>query len=275
MNTRKVSKNIRNKLSDWFSSIDDETLVDDLKEFVFVSGGSINSLLTSDKVSDYDVYLSDYHTANRLTEYYINLYNKANDTSICVDDPDGINSYDRVNIGNLDGSLSNESGKNPENKKYFPTFITNNAITLTDDIQIIVRFVGNPEEVHKNFDFVHCTNYYDYCSDSLELNVDALASLITKELVYRGSKYPVASLYRTRKFIERGFFISAGTLTKISYDISRLDLSDVNVLKDQIMGVDTITMLAVLNELKDRGFDDNGKTSVNSDLLFEIIDNHF
>ena len=41
--------------------------------------------------------------------------------------------------------------------KYRPVYLTSNAITLSDQIQIVIRFWGEVEEIHKNYDFAHCT----------------------------------------------------------------------------------------------------------------------
>jgi hypothetical protein len=37
-----------------------------------------------------------------------------------------------------------------------------NAISLTEDVQIVLRFNGNVEQIHKTFDFVHATNYFTF-----------------------------------------------------------------------------------------------------------------
>jgi hypothetical protein len=44
-------------------------------------------------------------------------------------------------------------------EKYIPRFLTSNAITLSGQIQLILRFYGEPDEIHDNYDFAHCTNY--------------------------------------------------------------------------------------------------------------------
>lgn len=74
----------------------------------------------------------------------------------------------------------------------------------------MVRFHGDPAEIHENYDFVHCTNYWTSWERRVTLNQQALECIMTKELRYIGSKYPVASVFRVRKFIERGWTIGAG-----------------------------------------------------------------
>src|SRR3546814_2013322 len=43
---------------------------------------------------------------------------------------------------------------------YRPVFVSTNAITLSDKIQIVLRFYGEADAIHENYDFVHCTNYW-------------------------------------------------------------------------------------------------------------------
>src|SRR5690606_31837566 len=98
-------------------------------------------------------------------------------------------------------------------KSYDVTFMTSNAITLNNGLQIIIRFTGDPETIHSNFDFIHATNYWTW-EAGVVYNVEALASTHEKRLYYFGSKFPVASIFRLKKFIERGWRISAGEMVK-------------------------------------------------------------
>src|SRR3546814_4892538 len=43
---------------------------------------------------------------------------------------------------------------------YRPVFMSTNAITLSDKIQIVLSFYGEADAIHENYDFVHCTNYW-------------------------------------------------------------------------------------------------------------------
>jgi len=154
--------------------------------------------------------------------------------------------------------------------KYRPLFLTSNAITLSDKVQVIIRFFGNPEEIHENFDFVHCTSYYDSKDGALVLKPEALEAILAKELRYVGSKYPVCSLIRTRKFIGRGWRINAGQYLKIIYQASKLDLDDFEVLKDQLLGVDSAYFSNLIDRLKEK---DSGR--VDGVYLCEILEQTF
>lgn len=162
----------------------------------------------------------------------------------------------------------------PPKPKYRPVFLSPNAITLSDKIQLVIRFYGEPEDIHSNYDFIHCTNYWTSRDNKLVLNPLALESLMAKELKYMGSKYPICSMIRTRKFIKRGFHINAGQYLKMAFQISELDLQDLDVLEDQLVGVDSAYFNQLISALvsqkeKDPNFNIDGS------YLADIIDKIF
>lgn len=158
--------------------------------------------------------------------------------------------------------------------KYRVLFVTANAITLSDQIQIVLRFNGEVEEIHSNYDYTHCTNAW--CSwlpeeERLVLRKDALVCLLTKELRYQGSKYPIASVIRSRKFITRGWTINAGQYVKMAYQIAQLDLNDPMVLEDQLVGVDSAYFSKLIAQLREQA----DPTHVDGTYLLSLIDKIF
>ncbi len=156
------------------------------------------------------------------------------------------------------------------NKKYRPVFLSQNAITLSDKMQIVIRFFGSPDQIHDNYDFIHAMNYYDYGNKKLELKLEALEALLSRTLIYKGSLYPIASVFRTKKFIERGWRISAGQQIKMMWQISELDLKDFNVIREQLTGVDQ----AYLHQLKN-ALEDVDPEKINSSYIATIVDRIF
>ena len=84
---------------------------------------------------------------------------------------------------------------------------------------MLIRFWGEVEEIHKNYDFAHCTCAWSSWDNELSLPTKALECIINKELYYMGSKYPLCSIIRSRKFINRGYTINAGQYLKNVYAI--------------------------------------------------------
>lgn len=154
--------------------------------------------------------------------------------------------------------------------KYRPVFVSTNAITLSHKIQIVLRFFGEPDEIHENYDFVHCTNYWQGWDGELVLRTAALECLLSKELRYVGSRYPICSVFRLRKFMGRGWTINAGQILKMIMQIGELDLKDINVLQDQLTGVDCAYFVEVITKLKEKD-----PTRVNTAYLVEILDRMF
>lgn len=163
---------------------------------------------------------------------------------------------------NLNGKSEKEGDDKPA---YRPVFISTNAISLANDVQVVLRFWGEPDEIHRNYDFVHCTNYWTR-ERGLRLNDKALAATLAMDLQYTGSKYPVCSLFRVRKFLDRGWRITAGQMLKMCWQVSALDLTRVDVLEDQLTGVDVAYFQEIVSKLKERDTE-----KVDETYLFQLI----
>lgn len=260
MNTKTINKVISKKINDWISSIDNSDLAKKLKEDVIVTGGCIASLLLGDEVNDYDVYVKTKQTASDLAFYYADKFNNRNgkDYAKVVEEDDRVKIVIRSSGVAADKDIQNitdepfddainaieiadsEAFKDDDthDDKYRVLFLSSNAITLSNRIQLVIRFYGQPDEIHENYDFAHCTNYWTF-GTGVVTNNDALQALLAKELVYMGSKYPLCSIIRTRKFIKRGYHINAGQYLKMCFQLNDMDLKDINVLEDQLIGVDS------------------------------------
>lgn len=167
-------------------------------------------------------------------------------------------------------ATSGDASATEAKPRYRPVFLSTNAVTLSDRVQIVLRFFGEPDAIHENYDFVHCTNYWTSWDSNLVLRQRALEALLARELVYVGSRYPVCSVIRLRKFIKRGWTINAGQILKILMQVSALDLTNVEVLQDQLTGVDCAYFTEVIAKLKE-----NDPAKVNAAYLIEIIDRMF
>lgn len=287
-----IEQTIRDKIKGWLASIEDVELRDAIKKHYIVTGGAITSMLLGDLPNDYDVYLDDADVAARLASYYISrlpeVDNDKTNTPIVEVPPE----RNRVTIKVQSAGIA---GEDVDQKKYdyFESYpdpgtrmaqyldgaaqqntgrykalaITTNAITLSDQIQIVLRFIGPASEIHKNYDFVHTTNYYTE-EEGVVLNQPALESILARELKYVGSLYPICSMFRIKKFIKRGWTITAGEMLKISWDISKLNLNDRTVLQDQLTGVDAAYFNQLIGLLKDG-------EEIDRTYLFELVNRVF
>lgn len=172
-----------------------------------------------------------------------------------------------------------DKDKKPSQKdKFRPVYLTSNAITLSEDVQLILRFYGEPEEIHKNYDFVHATNYWVSSTGELVLRREALEALLDRRLVYIGSRYPVSSVIRVRKFLKRGFKIDAGQMLKMCFQISVLNMEDVAVLEEQLTGVDVTYFHNIIDQIrcdKERSERESLPFSFSYEYVAAIVDRIF
>lgn len=296
MQIKIIEKVISAKLNEWIDSIDDVILQKQLREDdnILLSGGSITSLLLGTDVNDFDIYIKNMDILLYLTIYYtknfpeITILDGREKNSyienLCNNyhsDIDEIQNAYSISVRNLHEDqiklyfkgakpgLKVDSDLQNNDIKYTPLFFSSNAISLSDGVQIVIRFHGDNEQIHKTFDFVHATNYFTFKS-GLVTNVKALESILTKQLFYQGSLYPLTSIIRMKKFIKRQWNINAGEILKIMFQISELDLKNPDVLEEQLIGVD-IAYFGKLIEIL-RGVD---KDKLDSNYLNTIIDRVF
>jgi len=97
---------------------------------------------------------------------------------------------------------------------------------------------------------------------------------LNRRLEYTGSYYPICSLFRMRKFMGRGWNINAGQIVKMAWQIHKLDLSDPEVLEEQLIGVDHAYFVEILEHLEGKMRLD-GKKSIDETYLMELLDKYF
>lgn len=167
-----------------------------------------------------------------------------------------------------------DSDLEKDTDKYAPVFLSTNAITLSDGIQIIVRFYGEPEQIHETYDFAHTKAYWCYHENDVIIPKEVYEAVINKTLIYTGSKYPVCSVIRMRKFIKRGWKINAGQILKMAMQISDLNLTDIDVLEDQLVGVDSLYFAMLIKQFRQQREKDSNWT-FDSGYVLSIIDKIF
>lgn len=283
MQNKTIRRNIHQKITRWIDSIEDKELAKAVIGDVIVTGGSIASMAMGDKVNDYDIYFRTMETTVSIAKYYATqavkdgLIDSRFEIDVRVEKRTNIKGEeeDRVisfieSAGVVGDAPENQDGEEIETEeddtKYQVRFISENAITLSNSIQLMTRFFGEPDEIHRNYDFVHACCYYDYGNDILVMPQEALRSMMSRTLVYRGSLYPICSLFRLRKFIKRGWKISAGQILKIAHQVSEVDLTCRETLREQLTGVDQLYFDQLVRSLTDHDGD------IDSTYVAAVID---
>lgn len=298
MQVKTIEKTIREKMKEWLNTISDTSLRKLAEDNLLVSGGSIASMFLNEPVNDYDVYFMDMDVVKKVTEYYAKPFNEITIFDGRIKDKH-IKDYEE-NAGQSFNEFNNSTTialrtlKDDQIKLYFsdanaglkvnehvleadlnytPLFFSPNAISLSNNLQIVLRFWGTAEQIHKTFDYIHATNYFTF-KEGLVRNLAAVESILTKQLRYQGSHYPVTSIIRAKKFIKRGFNISAGELLKIMFQISSLDLSNPDILEEQLIGVDVAYFDLLITALRNKSESDK-EFKVSNEYFNTLIDKIF
>ena len=300
MNAKNIKKTLNARMNDWIDSIDDNKVKDTIFTNAMITGGAIVSLLLNEEVNDYDIYFKTKESCRLVAGYYMNKWNNTHPEDKDQVRFDTADTDDRIRlvIGRGRGNgMTGEAGDNGiddptepytteneedptkpnpaiEKPKYRPRFFSTNAISLSDKIQVVIRFYGSVEDIHKNFDYEHTKCCYDHKEYTLDLPARALECIINKELVYTGSKYPLTSIIRSRKFITRGWTISAGQYVKMAFELNELDLKNIEVFKDQVVGVDSAYFIQALDIIAKK-MEQDPNFSLTTCYLFEVIDRIF
>lgn len=303
MKKRTISKTLASIHKNLCESIDDQVTRKLVENNSIITGGCITSMLLQETVNDYDVYFRNAETTKAVANYYVSKFKKLKEDMNKDLKPGEPRSYvpslfvetigNRISIkvksagvSALTGNETVDFNKDPEETepseetklalerlrkrgKHLPVMITGNAISLSGKIQLVIRFYGEPSEIHENYDFVHVTNYWTSWDREVVTNTAALECILARELKYVGSLYPICSLIRVRKYVKRGWSIHAGQILKIAHQISKLDLDDFHTLEDQLAGVDVAYFAEVIAAMKDKVKDGD---RVESAYLCELID---
>ena len=300
MKTKTINAIICKKFDSFVGSIKDPEVARLVKDNSIVTGGCIVSLLLGDKVNDFDFYFRNEETTFAVAKYYAAAYVAANPNwQVEAKNNEGritFSVYSSKNVSTAGEApkseeetsveesmrafedaddipaeaLDSAEGEKIQGAQYAPVFLSSNAISLSSKVQLIIRFYGEPDQVHENYDFVHATNYWTSWERKVTMRPAAMEAILSKELRYIGSKYPICSMIRVRKFIGRGWTINAGQFVKMAWQIHALDLTNLEVLKDQLVGVVSMYFMQMISELKEKD-----SPSVDGAYLMTLIDKLF
>lgn len=287
MNRKNIKSVLSKKFDEFTESITDENVRTLIEDNSIITGGSIVSLLLNEDVHDYDIYFTSKEVCKQVADYYVSQFNKVHSgTDAVITDEDerikifiesnGVAGDEPEETDDLQTNITPETNTEDveEKPKYRPVYLTSNAISLSGKIQLIIRFWGEPDKIHENYDFVHCTNYYVTGTKELVLRPEALEAILTKELKYVGSKYPFCSIIRTRKFIQRGWTINAGQYLKMCMQLNELNLKDLKTLEDQLVGVDS-GYFSMLIEALEKKQESDPTWNIDNNYVASIVDKIF
>jgi len=246
MKAKSIEKLLTGVMKNFLETITDDKVTKILKEKSYITGGCIPSMLMDEFVNDYDIYLYYTEDANIVRKYF---ESKRKNSGTCISE---------------------------KQVKYEIKLITDNAINLSDKIQIITKFVGDPVFVTERFDWQHIKSWYDCNTCKLHLTSDVYQLVCEKELIYTGSDYPLSSLMRLKKYIKKGWNVSNSTILHIALDfVASINKMEAKRQFEQAKhGMDQLQKLREeFENMSQEEFDELDKevTYIQSDDNFEII----
>ena len=305
MKRNTIAKVISNKVENWILTITDKAVQQACRRDTIVTGGAVASMLLGESPNDYDIYFRTKETALAVAKYYVEKQNKITEsnsgrrfsvnlqtrTNLLGEEEEriliwtGDTKYKAEDAAyampapteyeeeeNIDpAELKYRAFRVRETQSYDVAWISENAITLKGKIQLVMRFYGEPAELHRNYDFAHAMGSYDHWTKEVTIPEEAMEALLSKTLIYKGSLYPIASLFRIRKFIARGWRITAGQMLKIVFQLQKIDMSDPAVLKEQLIGVDQLYMFEFIRLIEQQ----EPGTRIDDQIVARFLDQLF
>jgi len=181
----------------------------------FVAGGALTSVFLNTTVIDLDIFFIHEDHYNEFKRAHNHSFNRKN--LICQTD-----CADSYNINGI-------------------------------RVQLIKRIYGKPCEVIGRFDYTICMAAYLPMSGEIILGNNFLYHLSGKELHYHIGEYPLASLWRAKKYLKKGFNFPAVEIIKLALTINNLNIKDYKELKEQLEGIDTLFLMDLTNALLKQG----------------------
>jgi len=183
---------------------------------VIVAGGTITSLFSSRKINDVDCYFKSKSNRDAVVKE-LNTMKGAKRTF------------------ETEHAIMFEIGKKNPIKV---------QTVLIDDL-----ILASPTFILAEFDYTICMGAFDFQVDKFIVSREFLAHLAQRRLVFNiKTKYPIVSLLRAVKFINRGYRLAGIEALKIGLTCNALQIKTYKDLREQILGIDTL----FLRELTDR-----------------------
>jgi hypothetical protein len=287
MQTRAIKKKLHDELKSWVDSLEDgprhtpgsAALIRDQinSQGVVIAGGAIVSLLLDQEPKDYDLFFPTLDIRNTVYNYYTHCYS----AELTKGATTRINNRGEIVLDEQAHALGYVINEEGQAGTYDPKIITRNAITLNNKIQLVTRQYGYKTQILNSFDFAHTKVAYSYPTNELYLDKAALESILTKELRYGESQYPIAALMRAHRFMRRGFDFPLPELLKIAVQINALDLTDKEVILDQLTGISAGVALGFVQKLTEKEDEtglnllDKKDNKDNFEVFCELIDEFF
>jgi len=205
----------------------------------FVAGGALTSVFSRNEINDYDLYFKDEDGLEEMINYFEDEdYTKENE------------SFNAVTYKN--------------NDNVFQLIKLNEFITV-------------PEVVIDKFDFTINQVAYDFEVDKFFIVDTFLKDLAARQLVFNNkTPYPIATLIRVEKYLNKGFNINPLELGKIALELQNLSFNTMKELEEHFRGVDLSLLEDLFNTIEgDKDYNKEEFLVIMNDFLDQNLDNLF
>lgn len=195
-------------------------ILEELKKLdCILAGGAITSVFCSRKINDYDIYFKTKESLNLLSRW---LMSKGE--------------FSLVYQSELALTFKHE-----ENNVTIQLILLPNLIIAT-----------SMEKLIQNFDFSVCMGAYEFKTQKFYLNDMFFIHNSQRRLVFNPlSKFPICALYRTKKYIKKGYTLAGSEMIKIALCINKLNIKTFGDLKKHLKGIDTFLLKEITDSLVD------------------------
>jgi len=236
---------IRNNIGDKMYSV--------LKESKCVlAGGAITSLFSNARIKDYDIYFFN-SDADQLMDkiklaYFINKDVMPVEETIRI-------------LFKTDFAVTVSIDKN-----IFQFIDAKGVISDWDDKKEPVK------QLLSRFDFTVCMGAFDFNTDKFIFDDCFFEHLAKRMLVYNvESQYPFSSLWRSIKYVKKGFTINGIEMLKLGLKCHKIPLNNYSELRKQLMGVDVLFLKALMDKLNDPEISSN---KYDFNMFLQLMEKH-
>lgn len=205
MNRHNIIKKLQCKFDEMVKLLPSQ-FKEEFREKAYIAGGCIYSLANDKPVHDYDFFLTDEEFANKLLEYFKSIVTK--------------NGFKDGKVGVYQGDK---------------LLITKYAISFGEEFQVVVKYIGLPEDVCDEFDFKH--NKFAFKDGEL-LAFDDWNYLETDKLYFNDGRVRDISgtIQRIPKMIEKGFVVTKVEISKMLKRLSEtgFDEREMEIIEDRL-----------------------------------------
>ena len=167
-----------------------------------IAGGALTSAFTHQDIKDIDIYFRDKES---MTQAFLKV----------TDD------WENVYLGHTDKSITIRDLESGATVQF-----------------IFFDYFNDLQSVFSAFDFTVCMAGIDLKDGTLQMHPQFLSDIASRTLHFNdGTRFPYISLIRTRKYQDRGYKLSKGTILAIANACAQWKISNWQQAKEQLGGV--------------------------------------